>query len=322
MSKNGENLIFSTDLIHKNRRCTEEVGESSSDFYYFTTVDSLEKILNCDGENYILVSPISKMNDLHERELHIKDGDSAYGLCFCNSDMDNIPMWYLYGGISGKGARMKITSRKMKDLISDIEFVYAVNNFKLGEKLYRYRDFDLEFGWIFYRENEEVIRYRDAYYRLIDSIDSFEKDNFFIKDIEWKYEKEFRILFRIHSPKKLPERIALPLNKAKLMQNGGGLSVMLAPELKPRGDEAGEREKYSEKFDIPVSKVSFSKLRIRMNLLERNRYTIINQFSDVIQGMKKEEVSNICKQMQQDELCAKSIRQKVAGKKRKEPANV
>lgn len=308
MSESNDNTdknspISSADLILKNSDCLKAVEAGYTGFYYFTTAYTAEKILSNPDENYIFVSPISKMNDLHERELHLSDGDSVYGLCFCNSDTDNIPMWYLYAGISGEGVRIGITAKKMHFLLSNIEYVYAVNNMQLGRRLERDVDFDLEYGWVFYRQDEKRIKYRGQYYCLTDSLSSFEQGNYLVKDMEWKYEKEFRLVFHVKGDP--PERIAVPLDKKALMKQGG-LNVTLAPELSPKANEGEKAEEYAHRFGLPVEKVRFSKLKIKMDLVSRNQYAIIDKFADVLKDLKENDVENVCKQMQTRHFCTPS----------------
>lgn len=301
MNKSKAVPISSWDLRVKNKKCLNDVAESSSDFHYFTSLHTAEKILSGTSENYIYVSPISGMNDVHERELHSKNGRDVFGLCFCNSDIDNIPMWYLYGGISGEGARIGITKTKMRDLIANIDHIYAVNDNKLGQCLKKDVDFTFEYGWIFYRNDEGMVEYRNRRYALIDMLEEFERENYFVKDTEWNYEKEFRIVFHVYgSP---PEKIALPLNKKLLMRQNGGLKVMLAPELKFAKNEEKEKEKYANLFGLPAQKVSFSKLKIKMDLIARNRYTIVERFSEVISTLEAKNTTKICEQMQKASLC-------------------
>lgn len=315
MELNNTQQITSEDLVDKNKFSFSQIVQSSNGFCYFTTVNTAEKILSDGDENCIWVSPINRMNDLHESEMHPVNGDSVYGLCFCNSEMDNIPMWYLYGGINGRGARIKITAKKMQTFIENIDYVYAIKDGKKREKLYKERDFSVECGWIFYREDRHRIKYRDTYYSLLNSLDEFERNNFFVKDIEWKYEKEFRIVFYILKGETPPERIAVPIDKKMLMKSGG-LSVMLAPERQERGTEKSLIEKYAKKFGLPESKVSFSKLKIKMNLIPRNTDAILEQFPNILAGVGKEKAFRVCEQLQALEYCEKAVSKK---KTEKEP---
>lgn len=300
--ENKNYRISSATLKSKNKDCLDEIEKCSNSFHYFTTVDTAEKILSGMSENYIYVSPINKMNDLHECELHRQTGNNVFGLCFCNSNIDNIPMWYLYAGISGQGARISITAKKMCSLIENLVYVYAVVDDRPARRLVRGIDFDLEYGWIFYRENENRIKYRDQYFSLTDSLYTFEKGNYLVKDLEWKYEKEFRLVFHVKGNP--PERIAVPLDKKAIMRNGG-LSVMLAPELRPKMNEKVEAEKYGKRFGIPAEKVKFSKLKIKMDLVSRNRYVIIERISDVLDTLKASDITPICEEMRKRFFCGK-----------------
>ena len=49
------------------------------------------------------------MNDLREADLHGAEKEDIFVQCFCNSDTEKIPMWYLYGGIVGRGASIGFT---------------------------------------------------------------------------------------------------------------------------------------------------------------------------------------------------------------------
>lgn len=306
MGNNKVRQITSGKLKEKNESCFPDIAKASVGFCYFTRIDTAEKMLSGDkGE--IWVSPISKMNDLHEREMHGFDGDYAYGLCFCNSEIDNIPMWYLYGGITGKGARIKITAKRMQKFIKSIEYVYAVDNSKKGEQLYRDIDFDIKYGWIYYREDRHLIRYRDTYYSLLDSLDRFEKNNYFVKDMAWRYEKEFRIVFHLRpqNGRKAPEKIALPLNK-KLLMKYGGLSVKLAPELQKEMASENGIVDYARKFGIPESKVSFSKLKIQMDLVQRNGDAILGEFPGILARVREDKAFRVCEQLQAAEYCKRA----------------
>lgn len=300
-SKNEQLSVQSMKAL--NQDAITAVEDSHQGFYHFTTVDTAIKILGKESDNYIFVSPISAMNDLHERELHKEDGESVYAACFCNSDTDNIPMWYLYAGITGQGARIGLTPNKMHAFIESIQHIHAVDNFKIGRRLDRGVDFEMECGWVFYRQDENRIRYRNTYYSLEGPMDDFERGNYFVKDLEWKYEREFRIVFRVRGTP--PERIAVPFDK-KLLTKYGGLSVMLAPELRPANDKESDISEFAKRFQLPPDKVKFSSLKIKMDLVSRNRYSIIENFSEVLSNLKQENTTNICIQMNACGFCVQA----------------
>ena len=75
---------------------------------------------------YFFASNLAIMNDKNEKELHPNNSESVHALCFCNSNTEKIPMWYLYGGITGKGCALGVTPAKMRDWIRMIKEVYVV----------------------------------------------------------------------------------------------------------------------------------------------------------------------------------------------------
>ena len=110
---------------------------SNYTFWQYTNVETICKIL---GGSCFWVNNISGMNDLREAELHGAKKEDIFVQCFCNSDTEKIPMWYLYGGIVGRGASIGFTPAVMMNYIRSIKFVTELvedpdKGFTLGEKL-------------------------------------------------------------------------------------------------------------------------------------------------------------------------------------------
>lgn len=144
------------------------------------------------------------------------------------------------------------------------------------------KDFALEYGWVYYL-GDKYISYRNHLYERCqednyDAIQEFINDNYFVKEYEWNYEKEFRIVFRFLNPP--PQRIALFFDKEKLMKANGGLSAMMAPEL-----ETLEKKVLAKELGIPEKKITKSKLKIQMDLIGRNRSSIIECFDEIVEGI-------------------------------------
>jgi hypothetical protein len=147
-------------------------------FCYYTSVKALDKILKSE---YIYLNSICNMNDISEYNLHKRNAKNVFIFCLCNSESEKIPMWYLYGGILGNGARIKFTPGVLRDLHNAIKFVYPVNGnvvdentpLKIGE------DFELRCGWVYYQKSDRSIKYRQKWY-VADNDDLFVEDNYFI----------------------------------------------------------------------------------------------------------------------------------------------
>lgn len=264
------------------------IGSGGNRFYYYTQRSTAQKIMTGDPDSgigpHFRINSLSAMNDKMECEWHSAEKTHVFALCFSNTSSESIPMWYLYSGISGEGIRIGITSAKMQDFISDISCVYPI----IGEKivmtnpLFIDEDFILEYGWVYYL-GDRYVSYRNHLYERCpddsyDAIQEFINDNYFVKEYEWNYEKEFRIVFRfLKSP---PQKIALFFDKEKLMKANGGLSAMMAPELKSL-----EKMVLSKELGIPEKKITKSKLKIQMNLIGRNRSSIVECFDEIVDGI-------------------------------------
>lgn len=188
--------ITSEELRNKNAVDTNgKVKDfSKSRFWYYTTMTTASYILQ---SHTFWVRSIEHMNDKAEAELHGSDKNIIHALCFCNSDSEKIPMWYLYSGISGKGVSIGFTPGSLLGIIKTIDTVRGVTNEGESYEIKRGKDFDVEAGWIYYRKTESLINYKRKWYQLSDLENDFEKGNCFIKDYPWEYEKEFRIFFKI-----------------------------------------------------------------------------------------------------------------------------
>ena len=237
------------------------------------------------------------MNDLDEAELHEKDKDLVHCLCFCNSNTEKIPMWYLYAGITGNGVSFGITPSVMLSFIKSIKSISTVD----GKTILRKGiDFDIDWGWVFYRKKEDPsqVMYKRQWYSLNDP-DSFTDGNYYIKSYPWEYEKEFRIV--IHNKtsmkyKKLVVDITPIYDKIK---------IKLAPELtKTAFKELLPSVDGFMEFLSTVPKTS--ELKIQMNLCKRNYNGFLDYIRrDLSKGINNREVSveDICRIIKDSSLC-------------------
>ena len=276
-------LINCRELLCKNQidisgSCAN-LGHSG--FWYYTSIDTANLIFE---NNCFHVRNISVMNDLNEAELHKNDSKFVHALCFCNSNTEKIPMWYLYSGIDGKGASIGFTSSVMRSLILSIMTVETIS----GEVLHIGSDFEIEYGWIFYQKHQSKseVNYRRKWYRISDTKE-FISGNFFVKDYPWEYEKEFRILIKNKTGTPY-ERIIVNLPEGLLDR----LKLKFAPEL-----DSNLFSSIISKYDgiqkYFVSKALFSNLAIKMDILGRNRDGLLSYISNSIMDEKSKISSNV-----------------------------
>lgn len=226
---------------------------SRSGFWHYTTLDTARKILDSEC---IYASNLASMNDLDEICLHESMKEFVHCVCFCNSNTEKIPMWYLYSGISGQGAAIRFTPGEIRKLLLSIKTVTTPEQ---DVVLYQGKDFDLHYGWIYYREPTSHVRimYRRQWYTVDDS-EQFETDNYFIKAYPWEYEKEFRIVL-INKTGNPYERLVIDFGNIKKKKE-----ILLGPEYHD------ECEIKSDSESAEQIKYKKSKLGIKMDLVSRN----------------------------------------------------
>lgn len=286
-------LISAKELKNKNPKSLPQKADEFSNvgFWSYTSLQSLDKILE---SGFFFASNLAIMNDKNEKELHLSNSESVHALCFCNSNTEKIPMWYLYGGITGKGCALGVTPAKMRDWIRMIKEVYVVVGKKADTEqvLSVGKDVSLECGWVFYRKGKSEIFYRNKWHRIAEKdYDEFENDNFFIKDYPWEYEREFRILIKNKTGKN-HDRLAIKIPE-KIYPS---LKVRLAPEL-TRTEFQAEFQDLEGFQKFFISNAKESDLGISMNLLGRNE--------ERIHEYAKEHASDICKVIREASSCTR-----------------
>lgn len=240
--------------------------KSSTKFCHYTTIDSARNILS---SNCFYLSKFNYMNDLKEAKLHRFETDNVFSLSFCNSDSINIPLFYLYSGIDGKGCRIQFTDAKIREIVKNCKVHYVNKSFKVLKKEINPSEYDILFDWIYYTSTDGFCSHKhddDKKYQSIDeAIDTLQNYNkhYFIKKPIWKFENEFRIIIKFKSPVKY-DRISLDFN---IKENEKSISVLCAPEI----NDAEYIEIADEFRDYDIHKVNRSSdYGVSMNLLKKN----------------------------------------------------
>lgn len=274
--------------------CDESGKMSTSDFvtttfWHYTKLDTVDKILE-GGELHL--SCMSETNDTGEMKLH-KDADMFNIICLCNSDSEKIPMWYLYSGVEGKGASIGFTPSTLMELIRSIKTAKTDG----GEEWEAGKDFDLMCGWVYYRKKEapSQVKYKGKWYSVSDS-DEFAKDNYFVKDYPWEYEKEFRII-AINRTEKSASKVRIKIPDSVMKK----LKIRLAPEMNDMS-VIFEKEGFKKYLDSRIFK---SGLRISMGLLQRN----CREYEEYMKRVRNNEsertkyLSDVCDKIHCQEKC-------------------
>ncbi len=273
-----------------------ELGKMN--FWHYTSFERLQQILK--GGSF-WVSKFSSMNDLAEANMHAS-ADNVYCLCFCNTNSESIPMWYMYSGIDGQGVALGLKPTIMLDFINSIivdgvEGIIKKESDNKCQKPQDYlethlqyvNDFDIECGWIFYRNTKvhNRIYYKKKWYHFDNNaLPQFEKDNYFIKDYPWNYECEFRIAFinktgidfdhiKVNIPSKIVKK----------------LKSRLAPENNDKSFDS--KKQILVEYGIKNRNISPSLLQIKMDILDRNKPSIEKYVNDQIENCKAKVIHKI-----------------------------
>lgn len=218
--------------------------ESTTKFSHFTSTENARKILS-SGTFYL--SKFNSMNDLSEAKLHDDDKDKVFSLSFCHSESLNIPLFYLYGGIDGKGCRLQFTPTKINDIIANNTVHFVNKNNVCLRKPVNKSSYSIDCDWIHYvtsnghceYKNDEKRRY-ESFENAVETLKNVDK-HYFIKNLIWKFEKEFRIIVKFNEPINY-DRIAL---KFVIKDNERGISLVCGPEYKEE-DVKNVREEFLE----------------------------------------------------------------------------
>lgn len=275
MATNSVEFISAKKLLELNQVDLEGKADNLSryTFWYYTSIETASKILDSCS---FYANNLKRMNDKSEERRHKSVDDKVHALCFCNSDTEKIPMWYMYGGITGKGLAIGLTPAVMLEFIKSIDTIQNPEVNGKDKFLRRGIDFDIQIGRIYYEDSFQRINFRRKWYQIgREDIEKFNKDNYFVKDYPWEYEKEFRIVIKT---KKSCDTVQLFMPEDMIPK----LKIRFAPEIKRANlweqlkDLAGFRKYYESKFQ-------YSSLNIEMSLIDRN----LDQFCRYIKGMKE-----------------------------------
>lgn len=175
------------------------------DYCHYTSADTINKILK--GKTFRLTS-VTGFNDILDTEQFGKAGGDYFSLCFSTGVNENLPLWYLYSGINGKGGRIQMTKSAVRSLIENGHFHLCRSVSKEQQDFPRLElgnDVDLEFRDIIYvRESEEnetcSLKYNTMtnYQVTKEEFRKYKKNHCgFCKGLIWYYEKETRLLARV-----------------------------------------------------------------------------------------------------------------------------
>jgi len=241
--------------------------KSETKYCHFTSVENAREILSTET---FYLSKYSQMNDLAEAKIHSDETNDAFSLCFSNSEALNIPAFYLYGGIDGKGCKIQFTRAKLNEIINDCTVFYVNKQNKKLRREVPKSAYSIYYDWIYYVSSngycDHKINGSKQFNGIEEALNELKKSNrhYFVKNPIWKYENEFRIVVAFNSKVKY-SRIAIEFN---ILDKDRGVSVVFGPETTE--NEYSELSKEFSDYGV-MKKEKTSDYAISMKLIERNR---------------------------------------------------
>lgn len=256
-------------------------------FFHYTKLNNIEKILK--DKRFLMFHP-GDSNDTSEND--ISEKKHKFYLCFSTGINENLPLWYLYAGVKGKGGCIRFTKTMIGDLIEKGKFslveVEKDNNHRKVkgmeyEKILEKDEYECTLQDVVYVGNSKKENFVNLKYNTMTNYDQITKEEFlkfennnqeFIKNLIWYYEKETRLLLKLTEKgiKKLEQDKDYAVIISFPEQIYKRIKLVLAPEINGI-EEIINSEKYPaiKKFMTDTSSVQPSEYQgqIEMKLCER-----------------------------------------------------
>ena len=174
-------------------------------YFHYTSLKAIDGIL---GSNSFYISSLSSFNDKTEANM-VEKPELCFSLCFSTGVNENLPLWYLYSDLSGRGGRIRLTKNGINRLLGHATYFLSEKDSKghpvgIQISLEPGKTIDIAFADVLYCSEGGKGNLNLKYNTMTNYIvPSSEKDklytqlNGFIKSPIWYYEKETRLMIRL-----------------------------------------------------------------------------------------------------------------------------
>lgn len=176
-------------------------------YFHYTKLEIADSILR---NREFWLSNVSGFNDTVDSRQFGKGEQPYFSLCFSTGLSENLPLWYLYSGIDGHGARLQVSKTWVRSLIQHGTFYLCrTEKDKVLERIMPLKhngstkSMELTFRDVIYaqpRGNSYALKYNTMTNYKIPTHE-FEKYMAkhigFCKSLIWYYEKETRLLVHL-----------------------------------------------------------------------------------------------------------------------------
>ena len=185
-----------------------------SNYYHYTSLKGIEGIIS---SKCFFISQVKKFNDLDDAD-QFEDINISFALCFTTGVHENLPMWYMYSGIDGRGGRLKFSDTTIQKIVERSKFVLCECSNNRRKVVYNLNESDFEktFEDVLYfsiekKSNDKdssnsdnckmTLRYNNMMNHVVDKV-TFEmyrkKHPCIFKNNIWYYEKETRLIIKLN----------------------------------------------------------------------------------------------------------------------------
>lgn len=195
----------------------EHLNKDKKKYYHYTSLGALDAILK---DKQFVISNVNRFNDKKDREQFGDENEQKrfFSLCFSRGTEENLPLWYMYSGVNGKGGRLCFKYNKIQKLVSDkldngelrfslYEYDYE-NHKTIGEKICDLQNglnCEIKLHDVLYsriEENKARLKFNTMTNNGVIGVDQLnyymDKNCGFNKGLIWFYEKEERLLIEIN----------------------------------------------------------------------------------------------------------------------------
>ena len=174
-------------------------------YFYYAGLGGIEGIL---GSRSFWINSFDSFNDKKEAT-RITNPKSSFALCFSTGLNENLPLWYLYSGLSGEGGRIWMKKAGIRKLLDSAKYELrekGENRKPTGPciPLEVDKDISVTFGdVVYYGESNKTcldLKYNTMTNHIFPLSEKHHLLNMmegFTKGLIWYYEKETRLLIKM-----------------------------------------------------------------------------------------------------------------------------
>lgn len=236
-----DNYIKYTDTKNITGETKNLRAYKHGNFFHYSTLGKIDEIL---GSKSLLLFNPGKSNDPKEKNIASKE--EKFVTCFSTGIHENIPMWYLYGGVDGHGGCISFSKSTFRHIINDGEYsLIEIDEHKrerqnakpipLPKEKVKITLQDI----VYYEDNKlnVTLKYNNQTNNgfPLPEFEKFKQNNQdFLKSLCWYYEKETRLQVEIcdnEIAKKMGDKLwAVKLSFENVSKINSRIKLILAPK--------------------------------------------------------------------------------------------